>query len=99
MDRAWTFSMLRQYAATAEMIANALVISPDDPEVLVSKVKLLQTTGDLPGARAILARIPAESRNEQAEGLRITQLLLERRFDEAAQLVETRIAKQKSEAP
>ena len=61
MDRAWTFSMLRQYAATAEMIANALAISPDDPEVLVSKVKLLQTTGDLPAARAILARIPAES--------------------------------------
>ncbi len=96
MDRAWTFSMLRQYAATAEMIANALVISPDDPEVLVSKVKLLQTTGDLPGARAILARIPAESRNEQADGLRVTQLVLERHYDEAARLVETQIAKQKS---
>ena len=40
------------------MIARALEISPDDPEVLVSKVKLLQTTGDLPAARAVLARIP-----------------------------------------
>ena len=31
-DRAWTFSMLRQFAATGEMIARALEISPDDPE-------------------------------------------------------------------
>ena len=65
IDRAWTFSMLRQFAATAEMIARALEISPDDPEVLVSKVKLLQTTGDLPGARAVLARIPAGAADGQ----------------------------------
>ena len=59
MDRAWTYSMLRQFGAAAEMIARALEISPNDPEVLVSKVKLLQTTGDLPAARAVLERIPS----------------------------------------
>ena len=48
MDRAWTFSMMRQYGSTADMIAQALVISPDDPEVLVTKVKHLQMTGELP---------------------------------------------------
>jgi len=99
MDRAWTFSMLRQYAATGEMIAGALAISPDDPEVLVSKVKLLQTTGDLPAARATLAHIPEKSVDDQNEGLQVAQSLLERRYDEAARLVETRITKQKSESP
>ena len=99
MDRAWTFSMLRQYASTADMIAQALAISPDDPEVLVTKVKHLQTTGDLPAARAILARLPPGSAGGQSDGLRFLQLLWERRFGEAARLMEEQIAKQKSESP
>ena len=89
MDRAWTFSMLRKYASTAEMIEQALAISPDDPEVLVTKVKHLQTTGDLPAARAILARLPPGSAGGQSDGLRFSQLLCERRFDEAARLMES----------
>jgi tetratricopeptide (TPR) repeat protein len=99
MDRAWTFSMLRQYGATAEMIARALAISPDDPEVLVSKVELLHKIGDLPAARALLARIPADSTGGQAEGLQIKQLLWEHRYEEAVQLVGARVAKEKSESP
>ena len=99
MDRAWTFSMLRQYGATAEMIARALAINPDDPEVLVNKAELLRKTGDLPAARALLARIPAGSTSGQAEGSQITQLLWERRYGEAAQLVEARIAKERDESP
>ena len=98
MDRAWTFSMLRQYASSGDMIAHALAINPDDPEVLVSKVKLLQTTGDLPGARAVLARLPPGSAGGQAEGAQYAQLLWERRYDEAARLLETQIAKQKSDS-
>jgi tetratricopeptide (TPR) repeat protein len=99
MDRAWTFSMLRKYASTAEMIEQALAISPDDPEVLVTKVKHLQATGDLPAARTILARLPPGSAGGQSDGLRFSQLLFERHFDEAARLMESRIAKQKSESP
>jgi TolB-like protein/Tfp pilus assembly protein PilF len=99
MDRAWTFSMLRKYASTADMIAQALAISPDDPEVLVTKVKHLQTTGDLPAARAILERLPPGSVGGESDGLRFLQLLWERRFDDAARLMETQLAKQKSEAP
>ena len=99
MDRAWTFSMLRQFAAAAEMIAQALAINPDDSEVLVSKVKLLQVTGDLPAARAVLARIPAGAASGQAESLRVTQLLWERSYDEAARLVEGQIAQEQSGSP
>jgi TolB-like protein/Tfp pilus assembly protein PilF len=99
MDRAWTFSMLRQYAATAELIARALEISPNDSEVLVSKVKLLQTTGDLPEARAVLEKIPSGAASGQAEGLRYTQALCERRFDEALRLAETRLAQLQANSP
>ncbi len=99
MDRAWTFSMLRQYAATAELIARTLEISPNDPEVLVSKVKLLQTTGDLPAARAVLEKIPSGAAGGQAEGLRYTQALCERRFDEALRLAETRLAQLQADSP
>jgi TolB-like protein/Tfp pilus assembly protein PilF len=98
-DRAWTFSMLRQFAASSEMIERALEIAPDDPEVLVSKVKLLHTTGDLPGARAVLARIPPDTTSGQAEGLRVTQLLWEGNYGEAARILEARIEKQKTAAP
>ena len=99
MDRAWTFSMLRQHASTADMIAQALAISPDDPEVLVTKVKQLQTTGDLPAARAVLERLPSGSAGGQSDGLRFLQLLWERRSDEAARLMEVQIAKEKLESP
>jgi TolB-like protein/class 3 adenylate cyclase/Flp pilus assembly protein TadD len=99
MDRAWTFSMLRQFAASADMITRALAIKPDDAEVLVSKVKLLQTTGDLPGARTVLARIPSGAASGQADGLRVTQALWERNYNEAVRLLETRLTKQESESP
>ena len=104
MDRAWTFSMLRQNAAAAEMIAGALTINPDDPEVLENKVRLLQTMGDLPGARAVLEHLPtdsaaARSAGGHSEGIWNLQLLWERRYDEAARLLEAQIERQKSESP
>ena len=91
--------MLRQFSAAAEMIARALEIVPDDPEVLVSKVKLLQATGDLTGAWAVLARIPPDATSGQAEGLKVTELLWEGSYDEAARALESRIEKQKTSAP
>ena len=67
--------------------------------MLVSKVKLLQATGDLPGARAVLARIPPGTTGGQADGLRVTQLLWEGSYDEAARLLEDRIKKEATDAP
>jgi TolB-like protein/Tfp pilus assembly protein PilF len=96
LDRAWTFSMLREHAATAEMIESALMVSPDDPEVLVSKARLLQMTGDLPAARAVVARIPTGLENKQADDVRALQLLWERHYNEAALFVESYAAKRRS---
>ncbi len=96
MDRAWTYSMLRQYAPTGEMIARALEITPNDPEILESKVKLLQTTGNLPAARAVLEQIPRSAAGGQIEGIRYTQFLWERNYDEALHLAEARLAREQA---
>ncbi len=90
--------MLREDAATAEMIERALDISPDEPEVLVNKAKYLQVKGDLPAARAVLARIPPDTDNEQVEDLRVQQLVLERRFEEAARS-QAEIASRRKDSP
>ena len=92
MDRAWTFSMLRQFAGTADQIARALAISPDDPEVLVNKAELLRVTGDLPGARAVLARVPAGATSGQAENVRFWLAMWERKFDAATEMAQTSLA-------
>ena len=96
LDRAWTFSMLRDDARTGEMIERTLAINPDDPEVLVNKTRFLQVTGDLAGARGALDRIPAEFRIQQAEDIRAQQLFLERRFADAVQFETQLVARRAS---
>lgn len=81
------------------MMARALTISPDDAEMLVSKVKLLQTTGDLPAAKDVLARIPVGAAGGQAESMRAAILLWERNYGEAVRLTESEIAREKSITP
>ena len=88
MDHAWTLSALREYSATEEMINRALAIVPDDPQLLFNKAYLYQTTGNLPAARAVLETIPATERSEDVTNMRAAQLMLERRFEEAARVLE-----------
>jgi tetratricopeptide (TPR) repeat protein len=99
LDRAWTFSMLRQHVATAQMIEGALALKPDDPEILVNKAKFLQMIGDLPAARAVIARFPARTENRQADDLRAVQLVWERRYDEAVRLIEALAPKRTVDSP
>ena len=93
MDRAWTFSVLRDYSATEEMIDHALAIVPDDPDLLVNKAYLYQTTGKLSAARAAIDRIPIPVEREAARNVRIVQLTLERRHKEAARLHEENLTR------
>ena len=88
MDRAWTLSSLREFSATEEMIDRALSIVPDDPDILLSKAVLYQVTGKLREARAVIDRIPASAKQEAVTDMRGFQLMLERRFEEAARLLE-----------
>jgi len=99
MDWAWTFSMLRDFSATEKMIDRALAIVPDDPDVLFNKAWLYRTTGNLPAARAILDRIPATAEPEEAAQARVNLLMLERRYEEAARLLEQKLARMEGKPP
>jgi Flp pilus assembly protein TadD len=99
MDRAWTFSMLRDYAATEQMIERALAIMPGDEGILSNKAYMYQTTGKIAAARAVLDSIPGPGASEQVIDVRIGQFVLERRYQDAVQLIEQKIAQNKSNEP
>ncbi|HVF73220.1 MAG TPA: tetratricopeptide repeat protein [Chthoniobacterales bacterium] len=98
IDRAWTFSMLRDYAATEQMIDRVLAIAPADTGALLNKAWMYQTTGRLAEARAVLDSLPA-SAAAQSVDVRVGQFTLERRYAEAIQLLERKIAENKSTDP
>ena len=99
MDRAWTFSMLRDFPSTEDMIDRALAIVPDDADVLINKAWLYRTTGNLPAAQAILGRIPATAESEEAAQARVTLLTFERRYEEAVRLIEQQLARRAEKSP
>jgi tetratricopeptide (TPR) repeat protein len=91
MDWAWTLSVLRDFSATEKMIDRALAIIPGDSELLGNKAYFYQTMGNLPAARAVLDGIQASAESEVTD-VRVIQLTLERRYGEAALLLEQKIA-------
>ena len=93
MDWAWTYSMLREHAATERTIDQALALVPNDTTVLQNKVVLYQNTGRLMEARAILESIRSEAAKPEVTNVSITQLTLERRYAEAVRLREEQIAR------
>jgi tetratricopeptide (TPR) repeat protein len=89
MERAWTFSMLRDYAGTLEMLERAAAIAPDDTDVVENKAYYFQWTGNLEAARPLIQRI-----NEHAKtDLEIWQFFYERRFPEAVRILEEKLTK------
>jgi TolB-like protein/Tfp pilus assembly protein PilF len=90
MDRAWTFSMIRNYAGALQMIERAEAIAPGDTDVLENKAYFFQWTGDLKAARPVIERIKDRARRSNVETL---QLILERRYAEAARLLEDDLSK------
>ena len=99
MDWAWTYSMLREHAATERTIDQALALVPNDATVLQNKVILYQNTGRLAEARAILDSIPSEAAQADLTNIRIIQLTLERRYEEAARLREKQIGEHTNPGP
>ncbi len=88
LDRAWTFSMLRDYAGTWEMLERALAVAPEDESVLENQIVALQLTGKMTAARELIDRHVASAEDKKWAGARIFQLTLERRFAEAERLTE-----------
>jgi TolB-like protein/cytochrome c-type biogenesis protein CcmH/NrfG len=89
MDRAWTFSMLRDAPATLQMIERAEAIVPGDQGVLMEKLWFYHWRGDLPGAAAIFEKLSASARTAD---VRAMHLFFERRYAEAIAVLEQKLA-------
>jgi TolB-like protein/Tfp pilus assembly protein PilF len=90
LERAWTFSMLRNAAATLQMLERAEAILPTDPDVLANKAFYFQWTGDFKAAEPVIERITDPARKQD---MAITDLILQRRFAEAAHALEEKMAR------
>ena len=90
MDRAWTYSMVRNYADTLRMIERAEAILPEDSDVLENKASYFHWTGNLEAARVAIERIKDRAKRSNIE---ISQLIFERRYPDAARLLEEKLSK------
>ena len=95
MDRAWTFSMVRNYAGTLQMIERATAIVPEDTDVLENKAYFFHWIGDLKAAHLVIAQISDRAKRSDVE---ITVLVLERRYPDAIRLLEEKLAKLEPES-
>jgi tetratricopeptide (TPR) repeat protein len=84
----WTLGLTRQFPAALQIIDRALSIQPDDAELLAQKANIYQSQGDLPAARATLAKIEASSMAEPVLTARISQFFLERKYNDAIEFIQ-----------
>src|SRR5262249_29571684 len=70
----------------------ALDIKPNDPHVMAAKASIYQAQGNLQEADRFLSGINEQTLSEEAFGIKITQLRLERNYGEAVRLLQARLA-------
>jgi len=86
-----TYAMLRQFPAALKTYDRLLDIVPSDPETVASEAKIYQSEGNLEQAGKLLVGINAQTPSFIAFLTKMNQLLLERHFDEAIQLIHGRL--------
>ena len=82
----------RQFEKGRSLLDRALQIRPDDVEIKAAKAAMYQAQDNLADADKYLADITALTPSYEAVGAKVTQLRLERKNDEAVQLLKTRVA-------
>jgi TolB-like protein/Tfp pilus assembly protein PilF len=92
IDAASTYTMLRQFPAALKRYDRALDITPNDPDLIASKVGIYQAQGNLQEAAKLLTEINAQTLSVNAFGTKIIQLTLERNLGEAVRLLQDRQA-------
>jgi TolB-like protein/class 3 adenylate cyclase/Tfp pilus assembly protein PilF len=83
---------LRRFDEAQAALDRALEISPGDQTAIVGKASIFQSQGRLEEAAKELARIPADSADDEIVFARADQAIYERRFDAAIGLIEPKIA-------
>jgi TolB-like protein/cytochrome c-type biogenesis protein CcmH/NrfG len=89
-DTSWNYTMLRQFPAALKIEDRVLDITPNNPDVIASKVSIYQAAGKLQEAARLLATINEQTPSAQAFIVKITQLRLERNYLEAVRLFQAR---------
>lgn len=89
---AWNYAMLRQFPTALKLYDRALDIVPNDSELVAGKASIYQAQGKLQEAVKLLPQINEQTTSTEAFRVKITQMRLERRFDEAVHLLQTRLA-------
>ncbi|PYL49739.1 MAG: hypothetical protein DMF40_01475 [Verrucomicrobia bacterium] len=88
---AFNYGDQRQFEIARSFLDRALQIRPDDVETKAAKAAMYQAQDKLTEADKYLAEVNALTPSYEAIGAKVTQLRLERKNDEAVQLLKTRI--------
>jgi TolB-like protein/predicted Zn-dependent protease len=89
---AFNYGDQRQFETALQFLDRALEIRPGDLEIRAEKAAIYQAKGDLAEANKYLGDITALTPSYEAVGAKLTQLRLERKYDEAIRLLKTRLA-------
>ena len=90
-EAAMTYSLVRRFPAALKLYDRALDIMPNEPEVMAAKATIYQAQGNLQDAGRFLSEINARTANEDTAKTKLTQLRLERNYDEAVRLLQARL--------
>ena len=89
---AFNYGDQRQFETARSLLDRALQIRPDDVEIKAAKAAMHQAQANLTEADKYLADVNAMTPSYEAVGAKVTELRLERKNDEAVQLLKTRLA-------
>jgi len=78
-QHAWLYKILRRFPDALRKLETLLNITPDDPQTLASEAGILQATGDLPRAAAVLTPLYSKADDGGTIDTQAYQAILERR--------------------
>jgi len=90
-ESARTYAVVRQFPTALKTFDRALDIEPNDPDLIAAKAGIHQAEGDLEQAGKLLAGVDAHTASLDAFRTKISQLFLERHYDEAIRLLQIRL--------
>ena len=92
MDAAQTYGMLRKFPAALKLYDRVLDITPNNPDVMADKASIYQAQGELQEAAGLLTQLSEQTPTGETFYIKVLQLRLERNYDEAIQLLQSRQA-------
>jgi tetratricopeptide (TPR) repeat protein len=92
MDAAATYGIQRKFPAALKLYDRVLDITPNNPDVMAVKASIYQAQGELQEAAGLLTQLSEQTASGETFYTKVLQLRLERNYDEAIQLLQSRQA-------